>query len=102
MHLEVDCGSSRGKVPPPRIPQQWELQKSALDASGPSRFVLVEEGAITPPPSKENQLVFTSSTGVIILDEGQGEVDEHMLVDANIEMVGFPPGPLTSFTRPEC
>lgn len=47
---------------------------------------------------RENQLVFTSSTGVIILDEGQG-VDEHM-VDANIEMVGFSPGPLTSFTRP--
>ncbi|XP_021197731.3 piggyBac transposable element-derived protein 4 isoform X2 [Helicoverpa armigera] len=101
--VRVSCPLVPGtpEVPPPRIPQKWELQKSALDESEPSRFELVKEEATTPPPSKENQLVCTPSKGLIILGEGQ-EVDEHnILVDANIEMVGFPPGPSTSFTRAE-
>ncbi|KAH9634944.1 hypothetical protein HF086_004344 [Spodoptera exigua] len=57
------------EVPPPCIPQNGN--RRTLDASGPSRFEVVEEGATTPSPSKENQLVFTPSSGVIMLKGDQ-------------------------------
>ncbi|KAJ8728606.1 hypothetical protein PYW07_006302 [Mythimna separata] len=99
--LRVPCPLVPGppEAPPPHIPQAWELQKKALEAMwegrGPSRVVLEEEdeeGAATPPPSMDQPIVFTPSTGVIEMED----VDEALVVDATIELVGFSPN--TSFS----
>ncbi|KAJ8706887.1 hypothetical protein PYW07_012965 [Mythimna separata] len=99
--LRVPCPLVPGtpEVPPPPIPQAWELQKKALEAMwegrGPSGVVLEEEdeeGAATPPPSMDQPLVFIPSTGVIEMED----VDEALVVDATIKLVGFSPS--TSFS----
>uniref|UniRef100_A0A2A4IUU3 PiggyBac transposable element-derived protein domain-containing protein n=1 Tax=Heliothis virescens TaxID=7102 RepID=A0A2A4IUU3_HELVI len=101
-------------VPLPRIPQKWEIERAAaLDTNGLSRVTIevldVGLGGFSggssgwssrpPPLSQECHPVFTPSTGVIVLDEGQ-VVDSLMLVDAQIEMVGFSPIASSSAERP--
>ncbi|KAJ8734236.1 hypothetical protein PYW07_014787 [Mythimna separata] len=95
--LRVPCPLVPGtpEVPPPHIPQAWELKKKALevmrDGTGPSRVVL-EEDAATPPPSMEQELIFNPPMVVIKTED----VDETLVVDATIELIDFAPS--TSFS----
>ncbi|KAJ8737978.1 hypothetical protein PYW08_000573 [Mythimna loreyi] len=98
--IRVPCPLLPGtpEVPPPRIPQPWELKKRAVDGSGPSRIEADEDGATTPPPPNNNPSIdITPSTRVIILEDCDSLRDRDFdFVDATIEMVGFSPS--TSFS----